>query len=240
MNYGSEYNTSASYSSGGIALGFCTGADTISDSWEEISAAIADGTYKTKYAIGDTKAVDMGDQGVICMQIAAFDADTDANGNTVPITWVSEQILTTTHNMNSSNTTSGGYPASAMKTYINGLKDRLPAVVKSMIVPVQKTSRQKSPSDTDLTTTEELWIPSYREVTGAVEATGPVYSSLFKNSTSRIKKRYGTGSANNWWVRSASNSTAFLCISFLGGNDANGASNSNGVVRGFCTGAATT
>ena len=238
-NYGGNYGDLAS-SSYGVVLGFSTGSDTISDSWSEISGAISDGTYKTKYAIGDTKAVDLGDQGVICMQIAAFDADTDANGNTVPITWVSEQILTTTHNMNSSNTTSGGYPASAMKAYINGLKDRLPAVVKSMIVPVQKTSRQKDPSDADLTTTEELWIPSYREVFGGTscEATGPVYSSLFKDSASRIKKKYGTGSADFWWLRSAGSSTYFRCVLSIGGYYGSDASNSRGVVLGFCTKAA--
>ena len=45
--------------SGGVALGFATGADTITDSWEEIIASMDDGTYATKYALRDTKLLDL-------------------------------------------------------------------------------------------------------------------------------------------------------------------------------------
>ena len=221
-----------------IALGFCTGADTISDSWEQISASISDGTYKTKYAIGDTKAVDMGDLGVICMQIAAFDADRDENGDTVPITWIAQQMLETDHRMNASGT-SGGYPASELKTYVNSLKSRLPSVLQSMIVPVEKTSRQKDPSDTDLTTIEELWIPSNREVYGGTsyERSGPVYSSLFIDTASRKKQAYGSSSTRAWWLRSVNSDSSFRSVFSDGDSGGYSPVSDRGVVLGFCTGA---
>ena len=239
---GYDYGNSA-YASYGVALGFSTSSDTISDSWEAISGAISDGSYKTKYAIGDTKMIDLGDQGAICMQIAAFDADTDANGNTVPISWVSKQLLVTKHNMNGTNTNAGGYPGSAMKTYVDGLKSKLPEIVKKMIVPVQKTSFDYNGGTTqDLTSTLELWIPSYREVFGGTsyEKTGPVYSSLFKDSASRKKSVYGTSSATHWWLRSAVSDDAshFRRVGNDGHANTSVANGSYGVALGFSTGVA--
>lgn len=228
----------------GVVPGFCLGPDTIHDTWEEISAHITAGDYSTVYSIGDTKAVDMGDQGVICFQIAAFDADVDANGNTIPITWVVQQILVTNKQMNTTGTNAGGYPASAMKTTVMGYYDRLPATLKSMIVPASKTSRDyNGGSPQDLTSIETLWIPSYREIFGgsSYEQSGPVYSNLFSSAAARIKKRYGTGSASSWWLRSAnaSNAAYFRYVSSGGGsgNDYGVANGTRGVVVGFCTGA---
>lgn len=75
--------------------------ETITDSWEEILAAVANGTYKTKYQVGDTKILDVGSEGSVCMQIAAFDADTLADGTgKAPISWISEQLLITSKRMN--------------------------------------------------------------------------------------------------------------------------------------------
>ena len=75
--------------------------ETITDSWEEILAAVANGTYKTKYQVGGTKILDVGSEGSVCMQIAAFDADTLADGTgKAPISWISEQLLITSHRMN--------------------------------------------------------------------------------------------------------------------------------------------
>ena len=222
----------------GVALGFSLAPDTIHESWEEISGAISDGTYTTKYAIGDTKAVDMGDQGIICFQIVAFDADVDENGNTIPITWVSQQILATSKRMNASNTTSGGYPASEMKTTIAGYYDRLPSTLKSMIVAASKTSRDyNGGTPQDLTTNETLWIPSYREIFGGTsyEQTGPIYSGVFSSSSTRIKKRYGTGSSARWWLRSASGSSNFSYVTNDGGYFDGDASGTIGVALGFCT-----
>ena len=221
----------------GVVFGFSLYPDTISDTWEEISGAISDGTYKTKYAIGDTKAVDLGDQGVICMQIAAFDADVDENGNTIPITFVCKHILTTYKRMNASNTTTGGYPASDIKTTIAAYESRLPETLKKMIIPAKKTSWDDN-SSTDIESVEKLWLLSYREVFGGTdyEKSGVVYSDLFKSTATRIKKRYGTGSANSWWLRSADSSTYFSYVTSGGSNGYGSASNTLGVVFGFCVG----
>lgn len=61
----------------------------ITDSWEEIFAAELDGTYKTKYQIGDIKLLDLGNDGIVPMRIVAFDKDVLADGSGyAPITWL--------------------------------------------------------------------------------------------------------------------------------------------------------
>lgn len=75
--------------------------DTITDTWEEIFAAIANGTYATKYSIGDTKLLNLGTEGTVAMQIIAFDTDDLADGSgKAHITWLSEQLLKTSRRMN--------------------------------------------------------------------------------------------------------------------------------------------
>lgn len=236
-SYGVSDGYSASLSHG-VVFGFSLYPDTISDTWEQISAAIGDGTYKTKYAIGDTKAVDLGDQGVICMQIAAFDADVDENGNTIPITFVCKHILVTYKRMNASNVTTGGYPASEMKTTIAAYESRLPETLKKMIIPAKKTSWDAN-SSTDIESVEKLWLLSYREVFGGTdyEKSGVVYSNLFKSAATRIKKRYGAGSADLWRLRSSSSSTSFRYVSDSGRDRSDSASLTHGVVFGFSVGA---
>lgn len=82
----------------------------IIDSWDAILAAVADGTYATKYKIGNYKPLDLGAQGTVNMQIIAFNKDSLADGTgTAPITWLSKELLASSHRMNPSLGTSYKY-----------------------------------------------------------------------------------------------------------------------------------
>jgi hypothetical protein len=71
--------------------------------WPLVLSAVADGTYKDVYAIGDTVPLDLGSEGKINMQIAAFDTDDLADGSgKAAITWIAKELLATTHRMNPS------------------------------------------------------------------------------------------------------------------------------------------
>ena len=230
--------------SNGVCLSFVLSSDTISDSWEEIASAVEGGTYSTKYSVGDSKIVDLGDEGAISMQIVAFDTDelADGSGNTAAITWVAKQLLVTGKQMNSTSTNAGGYPATTvMRPYLqeNGtIWNKLPAALKTLIKAVSKTSYDKT-SGGDLTSTEKLWIPSAREIFGgsSYEQSGPVYSTIYKDSTSRKKTKFGSSSFTNWWLRSArsSSGTVFCRVNNGGSADHGGASYSGGVCLSFCT-----
>jgi hypothetical protein len=234
----------------GVCLGFCLGLEpqTITDSWSEIFAAEQDGTYSTKYSIGDTKMLDLGTEGKHLMEIVAFDTDDKADGSgKAKITWISKDQLNTTQKMNASQKTvdgetaytAGGYEHSDMRAYLKDtVKPLIPETVRNAIVPVTKI--QSTYTDGALVkngqaTTDDVWIPSDHEVgfgTG-YETTGAVYSSKFTNNASRIKKRMG--SAENWWLRSANYTYSFRYVSSDGNSAYSGVYFASGVALGFCT-----
>lgn len=72
----------------------------IEDSWDTILANVANGTYATKYNIGNYKPLDLGTEGIVNMQIVAKNADTLASGGTAPLTWISKELLNTYKSMN--------------------------------------------------------------------------------------------------------------------------------------------
>ena len=219
--------------------------DTINDSWSTIAASTKDGTYKTKYSVGDLKTVDLGTQGLHQMQLVAFDADDKADGSgKAPMTWVMKDLLKTNHRMNPSKVdgqegtgTLGGYDKTEMKSYLTEtILPLFPADIRNNIVPVTKHQKAYDASGTAFqeSTTETLWIPGNKEIFNSTsyDADGSSYSDVFKDQTSRIKKR--NGSAIHWWLRSAYGAAYFRFVNSSGGGNGDYANISYGVCPGFC------
>jgi hypothetical protein len=152
-----------------------------------------------------------------------------------------ENLLATTYNMNSSNTNSGGWNSSAMRSRMSTFLSQLPADLRAVIKPVKKKSTAGSQSTSIQTTNDSLWLASCIEV--GLETTGAGYSGegstypLFVDNASRIKKlSNGAGSANYWWLRSpdTGNSTNFRYVTTDGSSGSNIASDSGGVCLGLC------
>lgn len=212
---------------------------TISDSWEEIIAAGEDGTYIDKYQIGDTKELDLGEEGVIEMELVAFDADELADGSgKAHMTWIAKDSLNTEHVMNEEATNFGGWPASDMRAWLqDSILPMIPDTVRSNIKEVKKYSYSYSDEGT-ISSSDKIWIPSRREVYGASDSnedSGPEYLTAFSDAASRKKRR--AGEPIWWWLRSASISydDGFNYVS----SDSSGwydniASNVDGVAVGFC------
>ena len=73
----------------------------ISDTWDQIIAACNDGTYSTKYKVGNYKTLDLGSEGTITMQIVARDEDNLSDGSgKAPLTWISKEVLATERRFN--------------------------------------------------------------------------------------------------------------------------------------------
>ena len=222
--------------------------ETITDSWEEIIAACADGTYNTKYSVGDTKLLNLGSEGFVAMQIAAFDADTLADGSgKAPISWISEQLLKTDHRMNpkvvinSDNTyqegtgSIGGWEKSEMRSYlIDTIKPLIPTNVSNAIKPVTKTQPASNTSGSlfTQTTTDDIWIPSHIEMFGS----SSLYYPLFQDTkANRIKKKLDSTSAFYWCLRSTEDVLTFDGVNSRGSRDVAQSDVSHGVALGFCT-----
>ena len=221
-----------------MVLGFCLGASVksgeITDSWSEILAAEQDGTYSTNYSIGNTKVMYL-DGEPVRMQIVAFDEDdlADESGK-AKITWIAKDQLSTARTMNATNTTSGGYAATAMRNYlVDTLKPLIPSTILGGIKSVTKHTKYHNVTGDQLTS-EDVWIPSSYEMGfSGRETEGAKYTGFFIDATSLIKKRGGT--AKIWWLRSAYNTTSFYRVDSSGSFGSAGATSNYGVVLGFCT-----
>ena len=212
-----------------------TDFSTITDSWAEIFAAEDDGTYATKYSVGDTKQITI--NGVTdYMQIVAMNADTLAdNTGTAKITWISKGMFTT-HRMNATAVTTDGWAATEMRTWLRDtILPTLDSTIQANIKTVTKTYKDVTTSST-LSLSDTVWIPSGREIFGGTtyEDSGCDYTGYFNSATRRIK--YNTsGSASGWWLRSANSATNFYNVN-SGGNSHNSSANgAYGVALGFCT-----
>jgi len=222
--------------------------DTIQDTWEQILDAEEDGSYSTKYHVGDIKSVSI--DGVnVAMQIAAFDADTIAGGTEkAKISWVCKKIYTNTEKMNTSASTTGGWPAMPIYTYLNdtssGIYSKIESTVKDAIKTVVKPYWDAAVS-AEKTSNDKLWLLSNQEVNFITSSNyhkedgGVTYSGLFptasnSNNTNRVKYN-SSGSADYWWLRSSYSSSCFVRVGTSGGANDISASSSGGVVFGFCT-----
>ena len=192
--------------------------------------------------------IDLGTEGKHLMEIVAFDTDDKADGTgKAKITWISKTLLNTTHAMNDTQKTvdgetaytAGGWEHSDMRAYLkNTIKPLIPETVRNAIVSVTKVQSIYTGGAKVIdgqTTTDDVWIPSNREVGlgTSYESTGAVYSTKFANTSARIKNR--NGSNDNWWLRSAHNASRFCVVYSEGTNGYNDAGNSRGVALGFCT-----
>jgi hypothetical protein len=213
----------------------------ITDSWAQIQQAASLGIHTTLYHLGDTKTFTHGTYGEVVMQIVAFDEDDKADGTgKAAISWVSRDIITT-HVMNSDLTNANGWEASEMRTW---LQDKfyaaLPEDVKVAIVNVNKPYYDYT-TQTTKTCTDNVWIPSVREVFGAghdnygVEDSGAEYTDVFNSQSARVKNF--NGSATKWWLRTALNYAYhdFRAVHSFGICSSENTYNPSGVVLGFCT-----
>lgn len=244
------YSTdSSAYPDGGMQGGYYYKRvkpveDFATSTWAEIRAAVQagiSGLGLSKYwNIGDTKPVTLTTGETIELQIAGFNHDTYSDGVTAPVTFVMKNCLNTTSVMNSSGTNEGGYPASAMKTYVEtNIYDKLPADLKSIVAPVKKKCYTTYNSASSLSEANyNVWLLAEAEVFDSVSYTigsgeGTKYP-IFTDKTSRTKKI--NGSVDYWWLRSVSSkySTSFVFVFKSGNVGGGGATNSYGVAVGLC------
>ena len=134
----------------------------------------------------------------------------------------------------------GGWDNTEMRAYLKDtIKPLIPEAVRSHIKSVKKYTRTIGTDGNavnNVETTEDVFIPSYREIFGGTsyETTGPVYTVVYSDATSRIKKNVTSGSAASWWLRSAYDYYGFNYVFTNGYGNYNFAYGAYGVALGFC------
>lgn len=215
-------------------------SDVFADNtWEQIIAAcqnnevpdtwVADGScYKDMEINGKNYRID----------IIGKNHDTYAAGGTAPLTFQMHDCYTETKQMNSSNTNSGGWQNSAMRTtHLPAILNMMPAEVKAAIRDVQKKSSAGNQSSSIQTTNDKLFLLSEIEIFGSTTYSfageGTQYA-YYQAGNSKVKNR--SGSARYWWERSprSSHSIYFCSVDSNGNATASIAGGSSGVAFGFC------
>ena len=205
--------------------------------WSEIIAACQSGDVPDSWVVGNYKNMTINGK-AYRIDIIGKNHDTYASGGTAPLTFQMHDCYDETKQMNSSNTNSGGWQNSAMRTtHLPAILNLMPAEVKAAIRDVQKKSSAGNQSSSIQTTNDKLFLLSEIEIFGSTTYSfageGKQYD-YYKAGNSKVKNL--SGSANYWWERSpySSVSTYFCSVYSNGDADANDAGGSIGVAFGFC------
>ncbi len=200
-----------------------------------------------------TKDVTLTNGTQAAVQIAGFRHDDRSDGSgKAGITFIFKDAIAE-QPMNSSDTNSGGWQSSQMRSWLasSGM-GLLPDELRKEIVSVRKLTNNtgKTENASAVTVTDDsLWLLSYNELGGnsgewgryssVMQSEGTAYQ-LFRDSSdadSMRTKHYQSRSCT-WWGRSPDPSTAALFVRVYSDGHPDGydyfASDSCGVVPGFC------
>ena len=138
--------------------------------------------------------------------------------------------------MNEDWTNKGGWPACRMRKHVQGIYDMLPEDVRKVIIPmhIRQTAQDKVAECDD-----QAFLLSAVNVFGN-DAWAPEADcddsqiDIFKEPSTRAKRRLGASSASWWWLRSANHYNSFYSVSTDGSFSSNFAYFEGGVAVGFC------
>ena len=186
------------------------------DSWSTIVAAVQAGNT-SNYNVGDTKTVDMGSLGTYTIRIANKSTPTECSTTGFSETacgFVLEFVdIITTHRMNATVSSVGGWPATSMRTYINSdIYNALPSVLKNGIINTIVVSGHETGVSANYISTDKLYLLSSKEVWGKDGTTNLINNDSAENETRQLDyyKNNGVTTSNySGAIKHLSNSVGF-------------------------------
>ena len=216
------------------------------DSWSTIAANVKSGNT-SKYNVGDTKEVDLGDLGTHTVRISNMSECTNGEASETACGFVVEFAdIITEQKFNSLDTNVGGWKDSELRKYVNGtIYNALPSELKNVITSTKVISGHGSTSgETNFETQDKLYLLNAQEVwnTNYLDTSVETSKQLdyYKNqgvtasSYAGAIKQYN-GRNSYWWLRSAypRTTTSFLTVRSTGDLNYSSTNNSNGVSPAF-------
>lgn len=213
-------------------------ANFADNDWATIIDACHKNRVPSAWAVGNSKTM-LINGAVYQIDIIGKGHDDYADGSgKAPLTFQLHDCYGELKAMNSTNTNMGGWTNCAMRqTHLPAILAKMPTEVQNGIREVNKLTSAGSQSATINTTADKLFLLSAIEIyntTGGLSKSGEGIHYDYYNTAGANKKKYN-GNVYNWWGRSpcAIDSTLF-CGTFNNGQQAVGASNTEGVAFGFC------
>ena len=158
------------------------------DPWDVISKAVKENNYP--YQVGDTKEIDMWELGTHTVRLANTSPCTNGETSETACGFVVEfaDIISEQKMNNSSGTNVGWWPASDMRTYVNGtIYDSLPSELQNIIVETRVVSSHGSTAgEVNFTSSDKLYLLSSKEVWGNDESSYAVSNDTAEKETRQL------------------------------------------------------
>lgn len=176
----------------------------IQDSWEEIAEACNKGLAEKYYSIGDTKELDLGEFGIVHMELTGFHCMLKSIGSSAPTAWISEETIDNGVFAPAGSWSSdiGDY-TQIMTIMRNKLLPLFPPELANSLIPVENIRYQgvstydgysRSHFGKFMVTSNEIWLPGLKDfVCGRFET--------LTSEASRIKCSALTGSPTQYFLR---------------------------------------
>ena len=220
------------------------------DSWETIIANVKAGNGSV-YKVGDTKEIDMGTYGTHTLRVANTSTPSECSGTGFSQTacgFVLEFAdIIATDVMNDTNTNTGSWPATAMRTFVNNdIYNALPSELKNVIIDTMTVTGRGGLDTGIFTSTDKLYLLAPKEIysdfneyyDNAKDLTRQLdyYANIgvTTRSYSGAKKKNGTDD-DYWWLRTPQSDTyyRFSYVRTDGGCEHDTANNTHGVAPAF-------
>lgn len=210
-------------------------------SWADIQTLIQENKFADYFSVGATKTFIVNGK-TYTAEVVSINDGTGAASQWYPektVDFIAKELYETKYRYNATNNNSGGFPSSEIKTTLNStIYPLLPSDLKSVITAkshsYQAGSYSSSWSSSMVTSSDNLWLPTYYEIAGG--SAQYVEGENVNNNKpyildSKIKMVNGESSASFWWLGSprSSGSLNFWGVSTGGGFNNTNAANTNGV-----------
>ena len=230
------------------------------DSWETIAKVVKLGKASEVYNVGDTKEVTVegysnGDEQTFTVRIANISTPEECNSEGFSQTAcgfvVEFEDIITTHNMNSTATNVGGWPASELYSFVTeDIYNALPSDLKNVIIDTYTVSSHSNSDSSNFTSVDKLYLLLTKEVWGKGGTSNIITTDTaeaetrqldyYKNNGvttsnySGVKKTY-QGSTSAWWLRSVQSNISiyFYYVHKAGGWDFMDADYTYGIAPAF-------
>lgn len=211
-------------------------------SWADIQTLIQENKFADYFSVGATKTFTINGK-TYTAEVVSINDGTGAASQWYPektVDFIAKELYETKYRYNATNNNSGGFPSSEIKTTLNStIYPLLPSDLKSVITAkshsYQAGSYSSSWSSSMVTSSDNLWLPTYYEIAGG--SAQYVEGENVNNNKpyildSKIKMVNGESSASIWWLGSPysyASSYGFWVVSTGGGFGYNNASAAYGV-----------
>jgi hypothetical protein len=222
---------------------FCIGEESEKTfnnySWSEIYNICKQGKASEYFNVGDTKTINIdalpsAENNTEMQKATIVIADIADDGTSMTLLVTNYSISSPTHVMNETESTSGGWASTSMRTWLNGeYYNALPSGLQEIILENNSSYSESFISTSVSYCEDKVWLLSTREVFGGEDATtndgtSTHYENLYAfNDETQLayfaignddRIRYTNSdktSTNTWWLRSTNwgdSDIAFMCV----------------------------